>query len=333
MAFTPSPLRQVRAPLRPEPLKRVVPAPARPQKTPPPLPLPPLDMALLADLPDLALQARYMVEGFLSGQHRSPQKGSSVEFAEYRAYQPGDDLRRVDWRLYGRTDRLHVKQYEEETQLRVFMVLDISGSMDFRSPNAKFRKVEFARILLAALGLLAQRQRDAVGLGLARGELTDFLSARSSQAHWRAFVARLEGITPGGVTSLAASLESLAELIPARSLVVIASDFYEDPERLAVALRRLRYDRHDLIGLHILDPIEIDFDIDDRGFFVDSETGGRLKMDAAAVRKGYLERFGKFCAELDETFCGMGGETARLRTDQAPTSVLAEYLAHRSLRL
>jgi len=290
-------------------------------------------MALLAELPDLALQARYMVEGFLSGQHRSPQKGSSVEFAEYRAYQPGDDLRRVDWRLYGRTDRLHVKQYEEETQLRVFVVLDVSASMDYRSATAKFRKIEFARIVLAALGLLAQRQRDAVGLALAGAELKDFLRARSSQAHWRLFVARLEGVIPGGTTSLASSLESLAELIPARSLVVIASDFYEDTDRLAVALRRLRYDHHDLIGLHILDPVEVDFDTDGRGIFVDAETGGQIKMDAASVRKGYLQRFGKFCDELDAMFRGIGGESVRLRTDCSPMSALAEYLAHRSRRL
>src|SRR5438552_1979872 len=111
--------------------------------------LPPLDMALLAELPDLMLQARYMVEGFLSGQHRSPQKGSSVEFAEYRDYQFGDDLRRVDWRLYARTDRLHVKQYEEETQLRVYVVLDISASMDFQSRPTVMRKIEFARIAIA----------------------------------------------------------------------------------------------------------------------------------------------------------------------------------------
>jgi uncharacterized protein (DUF58 family) len=327
-----------RAPLRkfapPPPMKRVGSPPTRTAaRTPPPLPMPPLDMELLAELPDLALQARYMVEGFLSGQHRSPQKGSSVEFAEYRAYQPGDDLRRVDWRLYGRTDRLHVKQYEEETQLRVFMVLDVSASMDFRSPSAKFRKIEFARIVLAALGLLAQRQRDAVGLGLAGTELKDFLRARSSQAHWRAFVARLEGVVPGGLTSLAQSLESLAELIPARSLVVIASDFYEEPARLAAALQRLRYDHHDIIGLHVLDPVEIDFDLDDQGVFVDAETGWRLKMDAAAVRKGYLERFGKFCNELDELFRSLGGEAMRLRTDQPPMRALAEYLAHRSQRL
>jgi len=290
-------------------------------------------MALLADLPDLALQARYMVEGFLSGQHRSPQKGSSVEFAEYRAYQPGDDLRRVDWRLYGRTDRLHLKQYEEETQLRVFLVLDTSASMDFRSPKARLRKIEFARILLAALGLLAQRQRDAFGLALAGEALKDFMRARSSQAHWRAFVARLEAVLPGGPTSLPVALESLADVIPPRSLVVIASDFYEDIDPLAAALRRLRYDHHDLIGLRVLDPVEIDFDLDDHGTFVDAETGLRLKTDAPDVRKGYLERFGRHARQFEEIFQAAGGESVLLRTDQSPMPALAEYLAHRAQRL
>jgi uncharacterized protein (DUF58 family) len=337
MAYNPLPQRTPPPPKRaafPPLPKRVEAPPSRAGFRPPSRkPLPPLDMALLAELPDLALQARYMVEGFLSGEHRSPQKGSSVEFAEYRAYQPGDDLRRVDWRLYGRTDRLHVKQYEEETQLRVFVVLDTSASMDFRSPAAKFRKIEFARIVLAAIGLLAQRQRDAVGLALAGAELTDFTRARSSPAHWRGFIARLEAVVPSGIASLADSLEALAELVPPRSLVVIASDFYEDSDRLAAALRRLLYDHHDLIGLHVLDPVEIDFDTDDHGTFVDAETGMRLKMDAPAVRKGYLERFGKFCNELDDLFRTLGGESVRLRTDQSPMNVLAEYLAHRTQRL
>jgi uncharacterized protein (DUF58 family) len=333
----PPPLRKTAPPslkrvVAPPPLKHVEASPPR-RAGPAGKALPPLDMALLADLPDLALQARYIVEGFLSGQHRSPQKGSSVEFAEYRAYQPGDDLRRVDWRLYGRTDRLHVKQYEEETQLRVFVVLDTSASMDFRSPGALLRKIEYARITLAALGLLAQRQRDAVGLALAGAGLTDFLRARSSPAHWRGFVAKLEAVIPCGQTSLADALESLAELVPPRSLVVIASDFYEDMDRLGPALQRLRYDHHDLIGLHILDPVEIDFDLDAQGTFVDAETGGRLKLEAPAVRKGYLERFGKFCGEIDESFRSLGGESVRLRTDQSPAVALTEYLAHRTQRL
>lgn len=290
-------------------------------------------MRLLADLPSLELQARYMVDGFLSGLHRSPQKGSSVEFAEYRDYQPGDDLRRIDWRLYGRTDRLHVKQYEEETQLRVFVVLDTSASMDFRSAKVRFRKIEFARVAVAALGLLAQRQRDAIGLALASTELTDFLRSRSSPAHWRAFIARLDSVIPTGKTSLATSLESLAELAPARSLIVIASDFYEELPRLESALRRLRYDHHDLIGLHILDPQEIDFDLDDSGTFVDSETGFFLKLDAPAVRKSYLQNFGRFCDELDELFRDAGGETARMRTDKAPIEALSLYLAERTQRM
>lgn len=146
-------------------------------------PLPPLDMRLLAELPSLVLQARYMADGSLSGRHRSPQKGASVEFSEYRNYQLGDDLRRVDWRLYGRTDRLHVKQFEEETQLRAFLVLDISASMDFQSRPSVMRKLEFARIAIAALALIAQRQGDAFGLGIAGVELQDFLRARSSVAH------------------------------------------------------------------------------------------------------------------------------------------------------
>jgi uncharacterized protein (DUF58 family) len=299
-----------------------MPAPA------PPL-LPPLDMRLLADLPDLALQARYMVDGFLAGMHRSPQKGSSAEFAEYRGYQMGDDLRRIDWRLYARSDRLHVKQYEEETQLRIFLVLDNSASMNFRSSRAGFRKIEYARIVLAALGLLAQRERDAVGFGLAGSELTDFLRAGSSPAHWRSIIARLDAVRPEGEASVAAALEALAELAPPRSLIVVASDFYEELPRIEAALGRLRYDHHDFIGLHVLDPIEVDFDLDDSGTFLDVETGGRLNLDAPAVRAGYLERFGRFCSDLDEVFRSAGGDTVRLRTDRSAMDALARYLGQR----
>jgi len=296
------------------------------------IPLPPLDLRLLAELPSLDLQARYLVDGFLSGRHRSPQKGSSVEFAEYRDYQHGDDLRRVDWRLFGRTDRLHVKQYEEETQLRVFVVLDTSASMNYTSRPDRLRKIEFARVTLAAIAALAHRQGDAFGLGLAGPDLGDFLRARCSVPHWRTFVGRLQGVAPTGHASLAKALEDLAEIIPGRSLVVIASDFYEETPRLEAALRRLRYDHHDLIGLHVLDPVEVDFDLDHGGFFVDLETGQQIKLDASSAREGYLERFEKYCTELDDLFHTVGGELARLRTDRAPFEALSHYLAQRKER-
>lgn len=305
-------------------------------------PLPPIDLQLLADLPNLALQARCLVDGFLGGRHRSPQKGSSVEFAEYRGYQFGDDLRRVDWRLFGRTDRLHVKQFEEETQLRVFLVLDGSASMDFKSVaprvgppagRAPMNKLEFARLVLAAIGALAQRQGDAFGLAVVGTELVDYLRARSTALHWQALIGRLEAVRPTGETALALALESLAEIIPPRSLVVVVSDFYEDPALLQSALRRLRYDQHDLIGLPVFDPLEIDFAQDLTGTFLDAESGARLKLDAPAVRRGYLERFNRFCAELDEMFHDADGDLARLRTDQPPIAALSRYLARREQRL
>ncbi len=293
---------------------------------------PPLDLQLLADLPSLALRSRCLVDGFLSGRHRSPQKGSSVEFAEYRDYQPGDDLRRVDWRLFGRSDRLHVKQYEDEAQLRVFTVLDASASMDFTSRPGAMNKLEFARLALAGIATLAQRQGDAFGFGLAGAELVDFLHARSSAAHWQTFIGRMENFSPQRHTALARSLAALAEILPPRSLVVIASDFYEELPALETVLSRLRYDGHDLIGLQIVDPLEADFDRDHAGEWVDAESGARLQLDAPAVRQGYLERFNHFCLELEENFRAVSGDFIQLRTDQPPVAALASYLAARKER-
>ena len=314
----------------------IISAPPRGQTRPPPVlskSLPPLDMKLLAELPSLELQARYLVDGFLNGRHRSPQKGSSVEFAEYRNYQLGDDPRRVDWRLFGRTERLHVKQYEDETQLRIFLVLDASASMDFTSRPQAMNKIEFARLTLAGIATLAKRQGDAFGLGLATLELKDFLRARSSLPHWKSFVGRLETVVPAGPTALARVLESLAEVIPARSVIFVASDFYEEAERLRAALQRLRYDDHEVIGLQVLDPFELDFDLDHAGAFVDAETGQRLKLDAASARAGYLKRFGEFCAVLDEMFRSAGGDLVRLRTDEPAVAALTRYLTARSQHL
>lgn len=292
----------------------------------------PLDLQLLADLPSLSLRSHCLVDGFLSGRHRSPQKGSSVEFAEYRDYQFGDDLRRVDWRLFGRSDRLHVKQFEDEAQLRVFTVLDVSASMDFSSRRDALSKLDFARLALAGVATLAQRQGDAFGLGIAGAELMDFLRAGSASSHWHNFIGRLENYAPQRQTALAHSLETLAEIIPPRSMVVIASDFYEDLPALETALNRLRYDGHDIIGLHVLDPLELDFDATHAGVWVDAETGDRLDLDADAARAGYLQRFSQFCSGLEEQFRAAGGDFVQLRTDQPPVGALASYIAARKER-
>jgi uncharacterized protein (DUF58 family) len=292
----------------------------------------PLDLQLLADLPSLALRSHCLVDGFLSGRHRSSRKGSSVEFAEYRDYQPGDDLRRVDWRLFGRSDRLHVKQFEDEAQLRVFCVLDVSASMDFSSRRGAMNKLDFGRLALAGIATLAQRGGDAFGLGVVGTDLTDFLHARSTQSHWQNFIGRLENFSPQPQTALARSLEALAEIIPPRSLVVVASDFYEELPALESALNRLRYDGHDLIGLHVLDPLELDLDTNHAGVWIDAETGARQDLDAPAVRDGYLQRFRQFCAGLEEQFRTVGGDFVQLRTDQPPVGALAGYVIARKER-
>jgi uncharacterized protein (DUF58 family) len=293
----------------------------------------PLDLGLLHQLPSLELRSRYVMDGFLNGLHRSPKKGFSVEFADYRNYQPGDDLRRIDWRLYGRTDHLYLKEYEQESQLRAFLVLDTSGSMDFSgAPASRLRKVDFARTILAALGLLALRQGDAFGLANLGAGLDAYLRPKCSQAQWRSVIAQLDGVRPGGATGLAAGLTSLAEVIPPRSLIVIASDFYEDPAALAGALRRLRYDNHDLVGLQVLDPAETDLALDAEGAFIDAETGERLVLDTSAVRAGYLERFRNFLAATEQLFIGEGSDYSLQLTTGSPMEALGTYLSHRARR-
>jgi uncharacterized protein (DUF58 family) len=301
----------------------------------PPIPLdtkavPPLDLALLHDLPSLELRARYLMDGFLMGMHRSPKKGFSVEFAEYRPYQLGDDLRRIDWRLYGRSDRLNVKQYEQETQLRVLLVLDTSASMAYASrPEAWLRKIDFARTVLAAVGLLALRQCDAFGLAVIGSDLDEYLKPKASKSHWQTALGRMDGLRTGGPTGLAKGLTTLAEILPQRSLVVVASDFYEETAALNAALRRLRFDRHELVAFHTLDPVEIDLSEDWNGTFIDAETGQKLILDATAVRRGYVARFQKFLAQTQTSFLDQAGDDSRLRTDANPMTALGSYLGRR----
>jgi len=270
------------------------------------------------------------MDGFLMGMHRSPQKGFSVEFAEYRAYQQGDDLRRVDWRLWGRTDRLQIKQYEQETQLRVFLVLDTSASMAYASrPEAWLRKIDFARTLLAAIGLLALRQGDAFGLAIIGSDLDDYLKAKASRSHWLTALGRMDSLQTGGGTGVARGLTTLAELLPRRSLVIIASDFCEENAALNAALRRLHFDRQEVVACQILDPVEIDLNEDWNGTFVDAETGQKQILDAVAVRSGYLDRFQEFLAQTQASFLDQAGDYALLRTDANPMTALGHYLGRR----
>ena len=291
-----------------------------------------IDLGLLAEIPDIPLRAKYLVEGFLAGQHRSPLKGHSVEFAEYRSYQTGDEPRRVDWRLYGRSDRLCIKVFEEETQLRVFLLLDVSPSMVYASRPRALSKLDYAKTTLAALAFLASRQGDSFGMAHLGDGISNFLPARSRLGHLKAVFGRLESAPTSHATQLASSLHQLAELLPSRSIVVIASDFYEEIPALESAFGRLRYDGHDIIALQILDPIEVDFE-GINGVLVDSETSQQIQTSAAEMRESYLARFSAFQRELAMTTVQRGGDFIPLRTDRDPLAALVAYLAHREQKL
>lgn len=289
----------------------------------------PLNMALLAALPTLPLRSRYLASSFLSGRHRSPWKGQSVEFTEYRSYQQGDELRRIDWRYYARTDRLTVRVFEQDSQLRVYLVLDASKSMAYRSRDSLLTKMDFARTVLAALAMLARRQQDAVGLAIAGDELLSFLKHSSSPAQLQAIVSQLDWTPPASGLSFASVGDQLARLIPGRSLVIWAGDFYEDLDTISSTLQRLRYDRHDIIGLQILDPAEIDFDLDSDGIFYDVETGFGLPVSTESARASYLKAFGEYREKLQGLFQDHGCDFVSLRTDATPASALAAYLSKR----
>jgi uncharacterized protein (DUF58 family) len=316
-------------------------APRGPRATPAELaalaqPVAPIDLDLVLSLPSLPLRARYLVESFLTGRHRSPMKGTAPEFAEYRTYQPGDELRRIDWRLYGRSDRLCVKQFEDENQLRACLALDVSASLRYTSRPGLMSKLDLARTVLAAVALLARRQHDAVGLALlgdtaspADAGVMDFLRPSASVAHQHTVHARLEAPPLAETVALGRALPRIASLLTRGGLVVVASDFYCDLTELQTALRLFHSQRLDLLAIQVLDPMEVEFGIDTAGRFVDLERGSFLPINSAAVRKGYLKRFGDFQRDIHDLFREHGAELVTLRTDENPLPALAAYLARR----
>lgn len=295
----------------------------------------PIDVELLAALPSLPLRARYLVSSFLTGRHRSPIKGTAPEFAEYRSYQLGDELRRIDWRLYARSDRLAVKQFEDENQLRIWLALDLSASLRYASRPHLLSKLDLARTVLAAIALLARRQQDAVGLALLGDKdhddgLLDYFRANAALAHHHALMTRLETPPTARTAAIGPALRRMLPLLNGGGLVMIASDFYCDLTALSDALRLYRSQRLEIIGLHVLDPMEIEFDGGQAGRFVDLEDGQSLPLNPAAVRKGYLERFAAYQRELTELFHEHNADLVTLRSDTNPLAALSAYLARRS---
>jgi uncharacterized protein (DUF58 family) len=276
------------------------------------------DPAALAALGHLEVVARWIVDGFLSGLHRSPRKGFSVEFADFRPYQPGDDLRYVDWKIAARADRWVVKQYEEETNLRATIVLDVSRSMDWRGAGADSRltKRAYAEQLTAALALLLLRQRDAVGLIRFDDAVRTSIPPRARNGQWRRLVAALMEKGNGQASNVARALEQAARLVTRRGLVILLSDLLVDREEALPALRGLRAAGHDVTVLHVMDPAERDFSLSGEARYTDTESGIDVPASAADVRGAYRRTVDQVVGEWKDALGAMGAGYELVLTDQ-----------------
>jgi uncharacterized protein (DUF58 family) len=277
---------------------------------------------------NLNLLARQVVEGFISGLHRSPHRGFSVEFSEHREYSPGDDLRHLDWVAWGRTDRYYVKQYEQETNLRAYILLDVSGSMNYRR-QGELTKFEYGCFLTACLAYLMSRQQDVVGVVAFDSAIRLHLPPASSPAHMDRVFTGLERLTCGKLTAIASTFHELAERIAKRGLIVIISDLYDEPAEVMRALQHFCYKKHQLMLFHVFDPAELDFPFKRMTNFVDLETGQRLQVDPRLVRQSYRQEVAGFIDRYRKECSDRSIEYVVASTAQPYDLMLLNYLARR----
>jgi uncharacterized protein (DUF58 family) len=288
-----------------------------------------LDPAALARLAGVPLLARRPMVGNVSGRHTSPHRGSSVEFAEYRKYVPGDDLRRLDWRAFGRSDRFYVKEYEADTNLRLCLVLDTSGSMNFAADD-RLSKIDYGRRICGALGYLASQQGDAVGISCVGDGIVRTLPPRRSPAHLRLVFDILEEAAPTGPTRLPELLHELAETIRQRALIVIVSDLFVEPAVLASSFGHLRFRHHDVAVFHLLDPQEVNFEFQRPTRFLDLEGGAAIFADPADIADRYRRAVTTYLADMRRVMLEGGIDYHRVLTDETAEQAVAKFLVGRA---
>lgn len=290
-----------------------------------------LDPEVLARIGSLELLARAVVEGFIAGLHRSPFTGFSTEFTEYRQYNPGDDLRYLDWRLLGRTDRFFIKKYRADTNAQVTLLVDTSGSMRYAGLEGGVTKLQYAQFLAASLAHLAARQQDAVGLTAFGTDVHTHVPALNRTGHMRTVYGRLSTLEAGGETRLAEALHLTADRLTRRGVVVLVSDFYESPERLAGAFQHLRFRGHDVIAFHVLDRKELEFEFEDNLLLLeDSETAEQLPVLPDVVAGGYRERVRAHVETLRQTCAANHVDYELVTTDRPLDFALFSFLSRRA---
>ena len=283
----------------------------------------------LAKIDSLEMKARLVVEGFITGLHRSPYHGFSVEFAEHRQYRPGDEIRHLDWKVFARSEKYYIKQYEEETNLRSMIIVDSSASMKYAS-QGNITKFEYASYLAASLSYLLISQRDAAGLALYDDGIRTFLPARSKQSYLSELMRTLDSTEPSNTTGTAAALDEIAERIRRRGLVVVISDFFDDTQSVLKALSHFRHKNHDIIVFQLLDPKELDFKFGPAAHFIDMETAEEMVTQPQQIQKSYAEAMHTFTQNLKKGCRNLNVDYNLIVTNDPFDKALREFVAKRS---
>jgi uncharacterized protein (DUF58 family) len=293
-----------------------------------------LDPRTLARVSSLDLRARLIVEGLMTGMHRSPYQGISVEFAQHRPYVAGDDIRHVDWKQYAKSDKIYLKQYLEETNLHLICVVDASESMGYGSislPTGEtWTKYDHATAIAAALSYMAIQQQDSVGMAIFDQSLARYFKPSNAPVQWKMLVNELQLVPKWNKTNTGRILDQLAEKLHHRSLIVLLSDFFDDIENLKKGLRHLRYKKHEVMAFQILDPSEIDFPFEDTTLFKGLEELGEMLTEPRALREGYLDQLNQHTAALQKLCRGMRIDFVRMNSGEPLDSALSGFLATRA---
>ena len=289
-----------------------------------------IDPKVLSRISNLELLARGVVEGFVAGLHRSPYKGFSVEFMSYRPYMPGDDLMRLDWKLFARTDRYYIKEFEDETNTSVHILVDVSASMSYGSGSVSKRT--YASYLAASLAYLVVRQRDGVGMTFFDDQIREHIPPRSTRGHLHTLLDFLASVPGGTRTEMGKPLHELAERHRRRGFVILISDLLDDASSIMDGLRHFRFQGHDVLVFHVMDPRELDFDFSDLVEFEDMETGETMLVAPESSRQAYIDNLERYKETLRREAGLLGADYVLLSTDQPLDFALFEYLSARSRR-
>jgi uncharacterized protein (DUF58 family) len=289
-----------------------------------------LDPLTLAKVHGLELQARLVVEGYLAGMHKSPYHGFSVEFAQHREYVPGDDIKHIDWKVYGRTGRFYLKQYDEDTNLVCWLLLDVSDSMRYGSNEVS--KYDYASMAAASLAYLILQQSDSVGLVTFDDQIRHFMKPSSQPSQLKEMIRVMNQGTTQAKTRMAPLLHDLAERINRRSIIFVISDLFDEVPDLLLGLKHLRHKRHEVVLWHVLDAFELTFPFQEATLFRGLEEYPQLLTDPRTLRQSYLDQMGQFVNDLQQGCRSQNIDYVQLRTDSRLDVALSSYLAHRMAR-